>query len=170
MKKFLLSVMLVAAFIFATSCKKQDIKSDNAGRTGSVETAVFTDEPSVRDSYSDRDINLKSIYFDFDKNDLTKDSMETLKENADYLKSNPGINVVLEGHTDERGTTEYNLSLGQRRALKVKEYYTQLGVSANRIATTSYGREKPIDFRKNESGWAKNRRADTKPLVKAKNR
>jgi peptidoglycan-associated lipoprotein len=165
MKKILLSVVLVAAFIFAASCKKQDIKPDS---TDSAGITIFADEPSIRDNYSDRDTNLKSIYFDFDKNDLTKDSVETLKENADYLKSNSDINVVLEGHTDERGTTEYNLSLGQRRALKVKEYYTQLGVAANRIATISYGREKPVDFRKNESGWAKNRRAETKPLVRQK--
>ncbi len=164
MKKFLLFVVLVVAFIFTAGCKKQDIKPDSAGSTDSVGTVVFTDEPSARGNYSDMDINLNSIYFDFDKNDLTKDSMETLKENADYLKSNSDINVVIEGHTDERGTTEYNLSLGQRRALKVKEYYVQLGVVANRIATTSYGREKPVDFRKNESGWAKNRRAETKPL------
>jgi peptidoglycan-associated lipoprotein len=165
MKKFLLSMMLVVAFTFTVGCKKQDIKTDSANSVGTV---VFADEPSIRSNYSDRDVNLKIIYFDFDKSDLTRDSMETLKENADYLESNPDTNVVLEGHTDERGTTEYNLSLGQRRALKVKEYYTQLGISANRIATTSYGHEKPVDFRKNESGWAKNRRAETKPLVKQK--
>jgi peptidoglycan-associated lipoprotein len=163
MRKFLLLVvMLSVAFVFAAGCKKQDIKPDSA------ETVVFTDEPSIKGSYSDRDINLKIIYFDFDKTDLTKDSTETLKENADYLRNNPNINVLLEGHTDERGTIEYNLSLGQRRALKVKEYYTRLGVTANRIATTSYGHEKPIDIRKNESGWAKNRRAETKLLVRQK--
>ena len=92
--------------------------------------------------------------------------METLKEIAAYLTSNSDIKGVLEGHTDGRGTTEYNLSLGQRRALKVKEYYTQLGVAANRIATTSYGREKPVDLVDNESAWAKNRRAETKPLTR----
>ncbi|MDR0820418.1 MAG: peptidoglycan-associated lipoprotein Pal [Endomicrobium sp.] len=167
MKKFLLPV-LAAAFIFTAGCKKQDIKHDNVDSTDSVETVVFSDEPSIRGNYSDRDINLNIIYFDFDKNDLIKDSMEILKENADYLKSNPDIKVVLEGHTDERGTTEYNLSLGQRRALKVKEYYTQLGVAANRIATISYGREKPVDFRKNELGWANNRRVETKLLVRQK--
>jgi peptidoglycan-associated lipoprotein len=168
MKKFLLPIMLAAVFIFTAGCKKQDIKPDIAGSTDSVGTVVFSDEPLVRGNYSDVNISLKSMYFDFDKSDLTKDSMETLKENADYLKSNPDINVVLEGHTDERGTTEYNLSLGQRRALKVKEYYTQLGVAADRIATISYGHEKPVDFRKNESGWAKNRRAETKSLVRQK--
>jgi peptidoglycan-associated lipoprotein len=170
MKKFLLSV-LVIAFIFAASCKKQDIRHNDFGSidsTDSVDSVVFTDEPSIRGNYSDIDINLQNIYFDFDKNDLTEDSMEILKKNADYLESNSDIKVVLEGHTDERGTTEYNLSLGQRRALRVKEYYMQLGVAANRIATTSYGHEKPVDFRKNELGWAKNRRVETKLLVRQK--
>jgi peptidoglycan-associated lipoprotein len=167
MKKFLLQV-LVTVFIFTIGCKKQDIKHDNAGSINSIETVVFTDEPSIRGNYSDIDINLQNIHFDFDKSDLTKDSMEILKENAGYLESNSDIKVVLEGHTDERGTIEYNLSLGQRRALKVKEYYTQLGVAANRIATTSYGHEKPIDYRKNELGWAKNRRVETKLLVRQK--
>jgi peptidoglycan-associated lipoprotein len=168
MKKFLLSIVLAAVFVFMAGCKKQDIKPDSTDIIDSVGTVVFTDEPSLRGNYFGSDINLKSICFDFDKNDLTKDSMKTLKENADYLKSSPDINIILEGHTDERGTTEYNLSLGQRRALKVKEYYTQLGIAANRIATISYGREKPVDFRKNEQGWAKNRRAETKPLIRQK--
>lgn len=167
MKKFLLLV-LVAAFIFTAGCKKQDIRHDNAGSIDGVEAVFFADEPSIRDNYSNIDINLQSIYFDFDKNDLTKDSIEILKKNADYLESNPDMKVVLEGHTDERGTIEYNLSLGQRRALKVKEYYTQLGVAVSRIATTSYGCENPVDFRKNELGWAKNRRVETKLLVRQK--
>jgi peptidoglycan-associated lipoprotein len=168
MKKFLLPV-LVAAFIFTASCKKQDIRHDNTGSIDDgVETVVFIDEPSIRGNYSDIDINLQNIYFDFDKNDLTKDSMEILKKNADYLESNPDIKIVLEGHTDERGTTEYNLSLGQRRALKVKEYYMHLGIAVTRIATISYGCEKPVDFRKNELGWAKNRRVETKLLVRQK--
>ncbi|WP_095558739.1 hypothetical protein [Candidatus Endomicrobiellum trichonymphae] len=101
MKKFLLLV-LATTFIFTAGCKKQDIKHDNIDSTDSVETIVFTDEPSIRGNHFDRDINLKSIYFDFDKNDFRKDSMEILKENVDYLKSNPDIKVVLEGHTAMR--------------------------------------------------------------------
>ena len=165
MKKFLLPALAVI-FILTAGCKKQDIKHDDTDSLES-ETVVFTDEPSVRVD-SNKDINLKAVYFDFDKSDLTKDSMETLKENAAYLTSNPDIKVVLEGHTDGRGTTEYNLSLGQRRALKVKEYYTQLGVAANRIATTSYGQEKPVDLMDNESAWERNRRAETRPLMRQK--
>ena len=72
---------------------------------------------------------------------------------------------MVEGHCDDRRTVEYNLSLGQRRAVKVKEYYTQLGIVSNRIATISYGEEKPVDTRSNESAWSKNRRAETKAMV-----
>jgi peptidoglycan-associated lipoprotein len=167
MKKFLLSG-LVAAFIFTAGCKKQDIRYDDPGSIDSVGTVAFSYEPLIRGNYSDIDINLQNICFDFDKDDLTKDSVEILKKNADYLESNPDVKVVLEGHTDERGTIEYNLALGQRRALKVREYYKQLGIAANRIATISYGHEKPVDFRKNELGWAKNRRVETKLLVRQK--
>ncbi len=88
-----------------------------------------------------------------------------MKANSNFLKNNPKVNIVIEGHCDERGTTEYNLALGQRRAVKVKEYYVQLGIAPNRIATVSYGEEMPADKRNNEAGWAKNRRAETKVIV-----
>jgi peptidoglycan-associated lipoprotein len=97
---------------------------------------------------------------------LEQEALDALKENASYLLNNADINVIVEGHCDERGTVEYNLSLGQKRAVKVKEYYVQLGVKANRVATISYGEEKPVDPRNNESAWAKNRRAETKIISK----
>ncbi|MDR3256874.1 MAG: peptidoglycan-associated lipoprotein Pal [Endomicrobium sp.] len=165
MKKFLL--LVVACVLVFTGCKKQDIKHSSDDVGSSVEIVAFTDEPSLRGG-SEKDININTVYFDFDKSDLTSDSMETLKKNAAYLASNSDIKVVVEGHTDNRGTIEYNLSLGQRRALKVKEYYTQLGVVANRIATTSYGKEKPVDPENNELSWRKNRRAETRILVRQK--
>jgi peptidoglycan-associated lipoprotein len=167
MKKFLL-LSLVGVFIFISfGCKTQNIKynsQDDSIKDGIVEAHVaFSDEPSVRGKIYE-DIHLKTIYFDFDKSDLTNNIRDTLKENAAYLTSNSGLKIELEGHTDNRGTTEYNLALGQRRALKVKEYYIQLGVAANRIATISYGKEKPVDLSDNEVAWAKNRRAETKVL------
>lgn len=117
MKK-VLALFLFGFFIFsvgATGCKKQDIKKGGLQGAGTVETADFADEPSLRGDY-DKDINLKTIYFDFDRSELTQDALSTLKENAAYIINNPEINVVVEGHCDDRGTIEYNLSLGQRRA------------------------------------------------------
>ncbi|MDR3253781.1 MAG: peptidoglycan-associated lipoprotein Pal [Endomicrobium sp.] len=163
-KNFFLLVM-VSVLVLGACSKKQNLKHDSDVSSDGTESSVFTDEPFSRGD-SDKDSNLKIVYFDFDRSDLTANSLEALKENAAYLIRNPDIKVVLEGHTDERGTTEYNLSLGQRRALKVKEYYTQLGVAANRIATISYGKEKPADSETNELAWARNRRVETKSLMK----
>ncbi|MDR1940988.1 MAG: peptidoglycan-associated lipoprotein Pal [Endomicrobium sp.] len=157
---FLLLGFMVAAV--GSGCKKQDINNQQLPPSD-LSSIDFADEPSLRGDF-DRDLNLKTIYFDFDKSDLMPDALDTLKENAAYLINNPAINVVVEGHCDDRGTIEYNLSLGQRRAVKVKEYYTQLGVAANRVATISYGEEKPVDPRNNDSAWAKNRRAETKVM------
>ena len=171
MKKFLL-LSLIGVFIFVAGCKKQDIKhitADDGVETiastadDGMEAIASSDEPSVRGG-SEKDSHLQTIYFAFDKSDLTNDSTNTLKENANYLISNPNLKIVLEGHTDNRGTTEYNLALGQRRALKVKKYYEQLGIEHSRIATISYGAEKPVDSNDNDVAWAKNRRAETKIL------
>jgi peptidoglycan-associated lipoprotein len=153
---------LAGLLVFVVGCKRQDIKPD---AVDSIEISTFTDEPSVRgDSEIDR--NLKIVYFDFDKSDLTNDSLEVLKENAAYLSKRPSLKIVVEGHTDNRGTSEYNLSLGQRRALKVKDYYVKFGIIPGRIATISYGSEKPVIDENNDAAWAKNRRAETKTLKK----
>ncbi|MDR2395172.1 MAG: OmpA family protein [Endomicrobium sp.] len=162
MKNILLSILLLVV-LFSIGCKRQDIKPNNNDQENTIETVSFSDEPSIRvDSESEEE--LKTVYFAFDKSELTQDSLETLKENAAYLMRNNRSNVVVEGHTDNRGTIEYNLSLGQRRALKVKEYYVQLGILPNRIATISYGKEKPVDLENNEVSWLRNRRAVTKVL------
>jgi peptidoglycan-associated lipoprotein len=166
--KNILLFYVAGIFIFSMGCKRQDIKPNNdIQEENTIETVSFSDEPSIRVESEDEE-ELETICFAFDKSELTKDSLETLKENAAYLMRNHGFNVVVEGHTDNRGTTEYNLSLGQRRALKVKEYYVQLGVLPNRIATISYGKEKPIDPENNEFAWSRNRRAVTKILENKK--
>ena len=108
---------------------------------------------------------METIYFAFDSSAVSDRFMDTIKNNVKYLKDNPKANVVIEGHCDERGTTEYNLALGQKRAVKVKELYVQLGIKPKRIVTMSYGKEMPADKRHNEAAWAKNRRAETK-LIK----
>ncbi len=103
---------------------------------------------------------LEAIYFDFDKYTIKPDGRDALKRNADWLQANPGKNVVVEGNCDERGTNEYNMALGQRRADAAAKYLIDLGVAKNRISTVSYGEEKPICTEHNEGCWSKNRRDD----------
>jgi len=103
---------------------------------------------------------LKSIPFDFDKADLRSDALERLKENAEWLKANSRYRVRIEGNCDDRGTVEYNLALGDRRAAVAKNYLTKAGIDASRIEIISYGEEHPVDPGHNEAAWAKNRRDD----------
>lgn len=100
---------------------------------------------------------LKDIYFDFDRADLRPDARETLKANAQWLKDNPAATVQIEGHCDERGTAEYNLALGARRAQAAKDYLVTLGIGEQRISTISYGQELPVCREHNEECWQKNR-------------
>ena len=97
-------------------------------------------------------------YFDYDKSDIRSDAQKALQQTAEYLKANASIKVTIEGHCDERGSTEYNLGLGQRRADAVKQYLTSLGVTADRMTTISYGKEKPVCMEHNETCWQQNRR------------
>ncbi|MGH7770868.1 MAG: peptidoglycan-associated lipoprotein Pal [Candidatus Binatia bacterium] len=102
---------------------------------------------------------LKDIYYDFDRYDLRGDARETLKGNAAWLKANPSARVEIEGHADERGTNEYNLALGAKRAQAAKDYLVTLGVATGRLSTISYGEELPVCKEKTEECWQKNRRA-----------
>ena len=99
------------------------------------------------------------VFFAFDKYDLTPQARATLEKQAAWLRQYPNVRFTVEGHCDERGTREYNLALGERRANAVVAYLTQLGVAANRITMVSYGKEKPIALGSNEAAWAQNRRA-----------
>jgi peptidoglycan-associated lipoprotein len=101
---------------------------------------------------------LKDVYFDFDRYDLRADAREILKANSAWLKANPGAQVQIEGHADERGTTEYNVALGSRRAESVKDYLVTLGTSADRLSIISYGEEVPVCREQTEECWQKNRR------------
>ncbi len=103
---------------------------------------------------------LDAIYFDFDKYDLKPAARDTLKKNADWLAKNKDKKVVVEGNCDERGTNEYNMALGQRRAESASKYLNTLGVRADRISTISYGEDRPLCKESNEECWSKNRRAD----------
>ncbi len=100
---------------------------------------------------------LKDIYFEFDRYDLRADARDVLRANADWLKKNPSATVEIEGHCDERGTAEYNLALGAKRAQAAKDYLTTLGVEAKRLSTISYGEEIPVCSEHTEECWQKNR-------------
>jgi len=104
---------------------------------------------------------LKDIHFDFDKYDIRPQDTVILKENTEILKKYFKVKIQIEGHCDERGTNEYNLALGERRANSTKNYLVSLGISPDRISTISYGEEKPLDPGHNEEAWGKNRRAHT---------
>lgn len=103
---------------------------------------------------------LNRIHFDFDKSDIKPEYKKTLDANADWLKSHKDTKIVIEGHCDERGTEEYNIALGHRRAHSAKSYLTSLGIDSKRLGTKSYGEEKPLETCHNESCWWKNRRAE----------
>jgi peptidoglycan-associated lipoprotein len=102
---------------------------------------------------------LRDVYFEFDRYDLSAETKEMLKAHASWLKTNPHTNVEVEGHGDDRGTNEYNLALGAKRSENVGRYLVDLGITANRVSTISYGEELPLCKEQNESCWAKNRRA-----------
>jgi peptidoglycan-associated lipoprotein len=104
---------------------------------------------------------LKDVYFDFDKYDIRPADAAILKENAAVLKKYHKVKIQIEGHCDERGTNEYNLALGERRANSTKIYLLSLGISPERVSTISYGEERPLDTGHNEEAWVKNRRAHT---------
>jgi peptidoglycan-associated lipoprotein len=100
----------------------------------------------------------EDIYFEFDKSRLLPEAKEILGQKAEWLRAHPDVSVVVEGHCDERGTNEYNMALGDRRAQTAKTFLVDMGVASRRLTTISYGEEKPVDPRHDEEAWAKNRR------------
>ena len=100
----------------------------------------------------------ENIHFEFDRSFLTSEAQEILKRKAKWLRENSGASVIIKGHCDERGTNEYNMALGDRRAESAKSFLIDLGIDESRLTTISYGEERPLDPRHNEEAWAKNRR------------
>ncbi len=119
-------------------------------------------EPEVREPHPPviEPMPQKTIYFDYDKSLLKPAAKSAIQENVQFLKANPKTIAIIEGHCDERGTNEYNLALGERRAEAVKNYMIELGISATRISTKSWGEEKPAVQGHTEAAWSKNRRAE----------
>jgi peptidoglycan-associated lipoprotein len=129
--------------------------------TASVTVNAPPPPPPAPTGPSDDELFMREVrdaYFDYDKADLRPDARAALSKSADFLKNYPRFKVTIEGHCDERGSTEYNLGLGDRRASAVKQYIISLGVSADRISTVSFGKEKPFCMESNESCWQQNRR------------
>jgi peptidoglycan-associated lipoprotein len=181
---FLIVLLVLGLSLFATGCPKKPEKDvpeepettaaettqpapepveteppmeveDFARGEAEVETIV---EPTIAE-LNERGV-LKTVYFDFDKSDLTDETRALLRANAEWLRGNAKYGVVIEGHCDERGTIEYNLALGQRRAQTVRDYLSSLGVSPSRLRTKSYGEERPAVQGHTEEAWGRNRRAE----------
>jgi peptidoglycan-associated lipoprotein len=141
-------------------------KAEEARKAQEFEKSlVAKKEPGIEGEILESKL-LKDIFFDFDKYEVRPEDARILKENADLLRKYPNVKVQIEGHCDERGTVEYNLALGERRANSAKSYLTTLGIPSTRISIISYGKERPLDPAHNEEAWAKNRRAHTIILSK----
>ena len=147
--------LVLMAGLILTACATTKKVTTTAGQMqGDVYTGTDTVE-YLASGVPDR------VFFATNESILTTRSRETLRKQATWLRENSGITVVLEGHADERGTREYNLALGERRANAAKDYLMTYGVSANRISVISYGKERPVDSGSNPLSWSKNRRSVT---------
>ncbi len=187
----LMMMFFVSIFIISCSCAKKEVKPPEAVTTPvptkkekttvapnveqkpkvtmeelkAQEEAKKKAEAAKKLQEEIKEFESTMIHFDFDKSELKPKAREILKKKAEWLLKHPEFNVRIEGYCDERGTEEYNLALGQRRADAAKKYLIELGVPADRISTISYGEENPIDPRHCEAAWAKNRRDEFK-LIK----
>jgi peptidoglycan-associated lipoprotein len=169
-------VMILFAMFFTVSCAKQVVQTEPVSTT-QPEVSTASDRPAeaaeqAKQLQEDRlraeaaaseaagmaFVN-ENIPFSFDSSVLSDQAQQILNSKADYLRANSGVTVTVEGHCDERGTEAYNVALGERRAESVKNFLVDLGISANRLKTISYGEERPIAMGQDEASWAKNRRA-----------
>ena len=176
--KWAVLVVAVAALVAAGCAKKQTVKSEGAkgaaagqeapGAGTAVKEAPLAPEPAMQPAPSvapgvavteEKASRFDDVRFDFDKSEVKEDGRKTCQAVADFMKKNPKAKLLVEGHCDERGTSEYNMALGERRATAVMNYLASLGVPKANLSTVSFGKEKPLDPGHNEEAWAKNRRA-----------
>jgi len=161
-KLIILALMFVIpGLLFSVSCQKKVV--DATPKPVVEEKPVVKKEepapaPVVVSKVPDV-VMQEDIYFEFDKSTLTPAAQDNLLRKAEWLRENPDATVTIEGNCDERGTNEYNLALGDRRAESAKAFLGDLGIDPGRMTTISYGEERPVDPRHNEEAWAKNRRA-----------
>jgi peptidoglycan-associated lipoprotein len=152
-KIFKNAFLIILASLVLSACATQVKKT-----SGQMQGDVYTGTDTVKElakGVPDR------VFFGTNETILTTASRDTLRKQAAWLRKNSSVNVVLEGHADERGTREYNLALGERRANSAKDYLMTYGISSNRISVTSYGKERPVDSGSNPLAWSKNRRSVT---------
>ena len=163
--------LCAVAFLFTACETASNVAGDSAsGSSSSSATAAGTTSSSASSSttaatqMSDAEKLAQvgnTVYFGFDSSELAGEAQATLDRQAAFLNVNPTMVVIIEGHADERGTREYNLALGDRRAVAVRDYLLAKGLNADRVRTVSYGKERPAVSGSNEESWAKNRRAAT---------
>jgi peptidoglycan-associated lipoprotein len=180
-KKLLINLTLllvVPGMLLIASCAKKTVMSEpgmsqadkdeaarraaeaeEARRRALQEEQLREDSAKLKGDAVQNETISEDIYFEYDRYDLTPEAQAVLKKKGTWLRANPGVAVYIEGHCDERGTNEYNLALGDRRAEGAKTFLVDLGVAASRLTTISYGEERPKDTGNDEAAWAKNRRA-----------
>ena len=177
--KRVLGALSVLLLLFAVGCgKKEMVKSTDtapgmasppgetqAGMQEEIVSETLPQQTAMAEAEAgvavtmEKPSEFSDIHFDYDKSYIREDDRATLREVADYLKANPAASILIEGHCDERGTAEYNIALGERRAESTKSYLVSLGVKPGALSTVSFGEEKPLDPGHSEAAWAKNRRA-----------
>jgi len=158
MKLRILSAFAAVALLAACETAPQQTGTTGGAGAGQQRPALAEDSLQYfQQTVGDR------VFFDYDRYDVRADGRATLEKQAAWLKKFPQKTITVEGHADERGTREYNLALGERRANAVKDYLVSLGIPASRVKTVSYGKERPVALGSNEAAWAQNRRGVTLP-------
>jgi peptidoglycan-associated lipoprotein len=165
MKMGLRIVSLLAVLVVVAGCHKPEDTNSLASNGDAGATMAQDGAPAgtagavVPGSEQDLVVNVGDrVFFALDKSELNAESRATVEKQAQWLKTYANVNVMVEGHADERGTREYNLALGERRATAVRSYLVALGIDAKRVQTISYGKERPAVLGSDESAWAQNRR------------
>lgn len=162
----LLVALLLAAGCASTETQDEGVDEqaveDGAAKTDTTQGGVGTPEPIEADPLDDpsSDLAERVVYFEFDRSDIPSEHLNTLDAHARYLVENPGVKIRLEGHADERGSREYNIGLGDRRAQAVRRILLFQGVANDQVETVSYGEERPAVEGHNEQAYAKNRRVE----------
>ncbi|MCB0412042.1 MAG: peptidoglycan-associated lipoprotein Pal [Bdellovibrionales bacterium] len=160
-----LSLFLISGlFVLGTACssKKKAAETGDVEGDPSVASKDMSFDPMGSDSGNIE--GLATVHFEYDSSTLTAEARQQLGANAEWIKAHGNVTVQIEGHCDSRGSVEYNMALGERRAQSVKDYLVSQGVEANRLTIISYGKEKPIASGENEEAYLKNRRANFVPL------